>query len=522
MASFYLAPDPIQSTQFIPGGNTPASGGQLFFYQAGSSTKSTVYKDSGGLAQHTNPLVLDSGGNIPNGGVVWFATGISYKVVFAPATDVDPPQSPYWTKDNLPGINDISSSAAVEFLTGPSPTFIGPTQFALAGDQSLTFKNGRRIRTQNTAGTVYGRITSIIVSAGSTTVNTVSDSGASLDSGLNATAYSLLDPQFTSITEYHVNRDGGSVSSSGNGTTDIWGIKGDSLHITGTNTIRCFSSAAYAGAQRTIIFDGALTLQTSAAFLSCPSGNIVTVAGDRAEVLASTTVHSVITQYQRADGTPLALTTSAFGSQSSGSVFAGPSTGANATPTFRNLVARESALILLASRTVAATTSILITSTDGVDFTAYDEYRFQFYNFQNQTNNASMIFRVSLDHGLTTVTSNSYNVAITGGDQTTTSGDSGSGGGSNFVNMFSFAANFGQTTSANHSANGVLTLFNPSTSIFKNFISDFVYTNANGLLTRTANAASFVATNPVNGMQFLYSAGSINAGTIRCYGVRKT
>lgn len=516
MANFNLCPA-VHKTWFVEGGNTPASGGLLFTYVAGSSTKTTVYKDSAGAAQHTNPIVLDSGGNLPNGSEIWIPTGVTIDVVFAPSNDTDPPGSPYRTLNNLPGINDVSSSNAIEWLSGPSPTFISGTQFSLAGDQSNTFKNGRRIRTQNTGGTVYGRITSIVVAAGSTSVNTVGDGGSSLDSGLNATAYSILDPQNTSITEYHVHKDGGSVASAGNGTTNIWGIAGDSLHITGTNTIRSFSTASYAGAKRTVIADGAFLLQTSAAFLSCPSGNVTTAAGDRFELLASTAAHAVITQYQRADGTP--ITSAGFGNQSSGSVFAGPSSGAATTAAFRKLVGAESAYVLLATKTAVSSTALTFTSTDGVDFTAYDEYQFRFYNLQPSNNAVTLNARVSFTHGVSWVSSGSYNHAVIGGNQVTTSADSG-GGTLTSIQIFSNAANFGQTNNTTRSANGSLILFAPNTGIFKQIMSDSVYTDQNNNMTRVANASDLIATNPVNGMQFLYSAGSTNAGSIRCYGLR--
>jgi hypothetical protein len=354
MASYYLAPV-VHKTWFVPGGNTPASGGLLFTYVAGSSTKSTVYKDNAGNSAHTNPIVLDSGGNLPSGSEVWIPTGVTLDIVFAPSNDTDPPASPYDTLEDISGINDVNAASS-DWVTGPTPTFVSGTQFVLQGDQSATFKNGRRIRTTNTAGTIYGRITSVAAAAGSTTVNTVSDSG-SLDSGLSATAYGLVDPQYSSINEYTVNRDGGSVASAGNGTTNIWGVTGDSVHITGTNTIACFSSAAYAGAKRTVIFDGALSLQSSAAFLSTPrlSGTITTEAGDRAEVLASTTAHSVITQYQRASGKPLIA-----GTASTGIVISGETIGTNISTMANALganVALSSTVNYFAGPTVAQGTN---------------------------------------------------------------------------------------------------------------------------------------------------------------------
>ena len=212
MATTYLAPDPIQSTQLIPGGAVPANGGQLFFYLAGTSTKSTVYKDNAAAVAHTNPIVLDSGGNIPSGGEVWFAQGLSYKVVFAPSTDSDPPVSSYWTKDNLSGINDVSATAS-EWIAGPAPTFVGATSFTVVGDQTATFTVGRRLRTVNSGGTIYSTIRTSVFGA-LTTVTVVNDSGV-IDSGLSAVAYSILNavnPSVPTADTAFVIVDGADVS----------------------------------------------------------------------------------------------------------------------------------------------------------------------------------------------------------------------------------------------------------------------------------------------------------------------
>jgi hypothetical protein len=191
-----LAPDPINSTQFIPGGNVPANGGKLFFYVSNTSTKQTVYKDSAAAVAHTNPLVLDSGGNIPSGGEVWFPTGETFKVVFAPSTDTDPPISPYWTKDTLSGMNDVSTVIS-EWVTGPVPSFIGTTSFSIVGDQTATFQVNRWVKTTNTGGTVYSRISASVFGA-LTTVTVVNDSGV-LDSGLSAVSYGLLSATNPSV-----------------------------------------------------------------------------------------------------------------------------------------------------------------------------------------------------------------------------------------------------------------------------------------------------------------------------------
>lgn len=303
MASYYRAPDPLQSTQLIPGGNTPASACLLFTYVAGSSTKQTVYKDNAGNAAWSNPIVLDSGGNLPNNGSIWIPTGVTIDAVLAPSNDSDPPSSPYWTKEDISGINDVNASVT-DWINGPTPVFVSGTQFVLTGDQSATFKGGRRIRSTNTGGTVYGSITSVIASAGSTTVNTVSDAGGALDSGLSDVAYSLIDPALQSINDYYIDKKAMAVASAGNGTTNIWGIAGNFAHITGTNTTRNFSTAPYAGAVRNVMFDGVLTLVTSASISIPGNQNISTAAGDMARVIADTVSTAVIASYTRASVIP--------------------------------------------------------------------------------------------------------------------------------------------------------------------------------------------------------------------------
>ena len=204
MATFFLAPGPLQDTFFIPGSNTPGNGAQLFIYTAGSTTKVTVFKDNGGAASWSNPIVLDSGGNLPSGGVIWIPSGTMIKAVYAPYNDTDPPGSPYRTIDNISGINDIASQIQVaEWVQAGTPTYIGATQFSLVGDQRAIFDNNRRVKALVTAGTVYGTVTSQTFASGSTTITEVLDSGA-LDAGLSAAYSGLLDPANPSLTAFGV------------------------------------------------------------------------------------------------------------------------------------------------------------------------------------------------------------------------------------------------------------------------------------------------------------------------------
>ena len=196
MATHYPAPDPIQSTFLIPGSNTPGSGAQVFFYTNLSSTKTTVYADSAGATPWANPIVLDSGGNLPSGGQVYIVAGETLTVRYAPSNDTDPPVSVYRTLNDIAGVNDVSATTS-EWITGPTPTFVSTTSFTLVGDQTATFQIGRRVRTTNTGGTVYSRITNSAFTA-LTTITVVNDSGT-LDSGLSAVAYGLLSSANASI-----------------------------------------------------------------------------------------------------------------------------------------------------------------------------------------------------------------------------------------------------------------------------------------------------------------------------------
>lgn len=175
--------------QQVDGDGAPISGGQLFTYVAGSSTKATTYQDSGAMTANSNPIVFDASGRPPY--PIWLTTGVSYKFVFAPADDTDPPQSPIWTLDAITGINDTETEAD-QWVAGPAPTYVSATSFTLVGDQTSAFQVGRRLKTTNSGGTVYSRIKTSAYTT-STAVTVVNDSGT-LDAGLSAVFYGLLTP----------------------------------------------------------------------------------------------------------------------------------------------------------------------------------------------------------------------------------------------------------------------------------------------------------------------------------------
>ena len=113
-------------------------------------------------------------------------------------------------------------------------------------------------------------------------------------------------------------------------TTTIWATDGNFMHITGTTTITSFGTAQQAGDERTIIFDGALTLTHNATTLKLPGGaNITTAANDRAIVRADTTANAIVISYTKADGTSIGGVTAAA---SQAEMEAGTSNTVAATP----------------------------------------------------------------------------------------------------------------------------------------------------------------------------------------------
>lgn len=344
--------------QFELSSGLPAVGNKLFFYVAGSvNTKQNTYTDSTGSVANANPIVLDALGQPST--QIWFTAGQSYKVVYAPSTDTDPPTSPIWTVDNLTGINDTATAVDQWVASGLTPTFVSATQFTVPGDQTSALAVGRRVKCTVTAGTVYGRIT---VSAYTTltTVTVVLDSGA-LDSGLSAVSLGFLTPDNSAIPGVRlsagawtfsnaatlpgatltgdltmsgasiVEAEGAAVASAS--SCNIWATDGNTVHITGTITINDFATAPQAGAWMKVIFDDALTLTQSANLnLNAGGSNITTAAGDMALVYADTTTQMdvfLIRKSGQANAVSLSTVTNSLGADvalnNTTSYFNGPS-----------------------------------------------------------------------------------------------------------------------------------------------------------------------------------------------------
>lgn len=516
MASYFASPIGNDAPFFLSTG-VPASGAKLFVYVAGSTTKQTTYTDNTGNTSNANPILLNSSGYPASGGNrvgIWIPQGVTVKFILAPSTDTDPPTSAYWTQDGFLGINDVTASQS-EWVGGPTPTYVSSTSFTLVGDQSATFHVGRRLKTTNTAGTVYSTITAVAYTS-LTTVTVASDGSTALDSGLSAVSYGLISANNPSVGPSETHRKGTAVASAS--TTDIWGIAGDFVHVTGTTTITSLGTAPYAGARREVIFDGALTLTHNSTTLVLPgAANITTAANDRMIVRADTTANMVVVDYVRANGVQIFGSGSASGTQSANTVYAGPTSGAAATPTFRALVGAESALVLLSSKT-ASTSASLIFGTSDFDWTLYDEYIFDFVQIVPASAGVVWQAQISEDGGSTfkgaASTYDTVYAQISGSTVTATT---------NTTTAMVFINDTQGTNTQGYC--GSLKLFAPSSTVRK--------TGVIGHGGYVSNAAVFTAmlggtvdfnadTNAINGIKFFYNSGNIASGTVRVYGLRKS
>lgn len=81
----------------------PLSGGKVFFYQAGTSTKQDTYTTSACSVANANPVVLDSRGEA----AIYLNQTTRYKIILTSSTDTDPPAAAIWTEDNVDGNSDI-------------------------------------------------------------------------------------------------------------------------------------------------------------------------------------------------------------------------------------------------------------------------------------------------------------------------------------------------------------------------------------------------------------------------------
>ena len=187
--SYYLSP--IGNDQQTDANGNPLVGGKIYTYQAGTSTPYGTYTDSTSGTLQANPIILNSLG-LPTS-PIWMAGGVAVKYVVKDSSDVM-----IRTVDNVIGVNDTTNAASEWLDLNLVPTYLSATQFSVPGDQTAVLQVNRRVRTRNTGGYIYGRITVATYGSSVTTVTVVNDSGT-LDSGLSLVSYGFLSYSPTSL-----------------------------------------------------------------------------------------------------------------------------------------------------------------------------------------------------------------------------------------------------------------------------------------------------------------------------------
>lgn len=157
---------------FFDANSVELTGGKLFVYLAGTTTMATSYTETDGLVANSNPITLNSRGEVPSG--LYVAGGATYKLVLAPSTDTDPPTSPIWTRDNLAPIGYVApTTPSTQWESGgATATRLSNTQFQVTGDYTTVFLVNRRIKCTITAGAgfIVGRITAATFALGVTSM----------------------------------------------------------------------------------------------------------------------------------------------------------------------------------------------------------------------------------------------------------------------------------------------------------------------------------------------------------------
>jgi hypothetical protein len=138
---------PFVKSQWFTNAGLPASFHQLFVYTSGTTTKTDTWTDIAKSTLNANPIQLDASGRAD----VVLDSAVSYKFVLTTAADTDPPTSPIWTKDLIPGAPTVG-------------TVVGSPWERVAADSytildNLADKVGIGVSNPSTYFSVYNRFT---------------------------------------------------------------------------------------------------------------------------------------------------------------------------------------------------------------------------------------------------------------------------------------------------------------------------------------------------------------------------
>ena len=175
-------------------------------------------------------------------------------------------------------------------------------------------------------------------------------------------------------------------------------------------------------------------------------------------------------------------------------------------------------LVLIATQTASSSSTISFTS--GIDST-YKEYIFKFIDIHPATDGASFQFNMSIDTG------SNYNVTKTTTYFTAYNYESGGTPAVSYASNVDLAqstafqnVNSGVGSDNDQCAVGTLHLFDPSNTTFvKHFLTCGNTYESSDLNSNVFAAGYGNTTSAVDAVQFKFSSGNIDSGTIKLYGV---
>jgi hypothetical protein len=175
-------------------------------------------------------------------------------------------------------------------------------------------------------------------------------------------------------------------------------------------------------------------------------------------------------------------------------------------------------ITLISSQTASASASLSFTT--GIDST-YRTYLFKFINIHPASDNAKFLFNLSTDGG------SSYAVTKTTTHFLTYHNEAGTAPALDYDTNNHLAQSTaykpitaGVGSDADQSVSGNLYLFNPSSTTYvKHFLSDVNYSYYEDYSINIHCGGYGNTTSAINAIDFKYSSGNIDAGTIYMYGI---
>lgn len=311
--SALLSPTPVM--RFYDNNNNPLAGGQLWTYQAGTTTPVATYTDSTASTQNTNPIILNARGEAP----VWLSPVQAYKFVLQDANG-----NTIWTADQITSpapvavgnMTDEKGSggqvgfvAGVDFTAGVSTTLTLSQNYGSASNLWIAFDAAEQgADTYSLSGTTLTFSSPIplgtskvyvkggtSLSIGTPGAGTVVDATVAANAAVQSSKLSYQNPAtgggsrtvLSKLTDFVSVMD---FQAKGDGTTDDTNAFQNALNSLGAKGGRVLAPAGY-----NFLINGSLTLPINCQlvgpyeFTGVPGNNSSTPYANQGAILLNPT-----------------------------------------------------------------------------------------------------------------------------------------------------------------------------------------------------------------------------------------